>query len=84
MRNYQTITRKTYAELVCVLPNTGLTTLYRGNSFADAKSYQAYQNLREFHGKKVSVVERSSEVREQTGWIFKDINSLHEVTRYDA
>lgn len=82
MRNNQTKST-TYAELVCVLPLKGLTTLYRGKSFADAKSYQAYSNLRSFQGRKVSVVERRSEVRETTGWIYKELIQ-HEGRRYDA
>lgn len=70
MRKHQSFERKTYAELVCVLPQ-GYTTLYRSKTFADAKSYQAYANLRTFQGKKVSVVERGSDDREQTGWLYK-------------
>lgn len=72
MRIHQLIDRNNYAELVCVLPNSGMTTLYRSKSFADAKSYQVYFNLRTYQGKKVSVIEHTSEGKEPTGWLYKE------------
>lgn len=72
MRKYQTTPdRRTYSELVCVLPK-GLTTLYRGTSYADVNRYRSQNGLSTYKGKKVSLVERSSEKREQTGWLLKD------------
>lgn len=77
MRQYQaTPNRRTYSELVCVLP-TGLTTLYRGTSYADVKHYREEKHLSTYKGKKVSLVERSSEEREQTGWLLKEIKEKH-------
>ncbi len=77
MRQYQTTqNRRTYSELVCVLP-TGLTTLYRGTNYADAKNYREQQHLSTYKGKKVSLVERSSEAREQTGWLLTDLKEKH-------
>lgn len=73
MRQYQmTPQRRTYTELVCVLP-TGLTTLYRCTSYADARIFREEKNLQTYKGKKVSIVERGSEIREQTGWLLKEI-----------
>lgn len=76
MRQYQaTPYRRTYSELVCVLP-TGLTTLYRATSYTDAKNYRD-KHLSNYKGKKVSLVERSSEEREKTGWLLSEMKEKH-------
>jgi hypothetical protein len=63
-----------FAELVTVIPGRGLVTLYRGMNVAKVKSYQLYNGLQEFQGRKVSVVESKTPAlsRPVMGWLFKE------------
>lgn len=63
-----------FAELVTVIPGRGLVTLYRGMNAAKVKSYQAYNSLHLFQGRKVSVVESKTPAlaRPVMGWLYKE------------
>jgi hypothetical protein len=70
-----------YSELVCVIPGQGLTTLYRGTTYAQALAYRSNNALRNFRGHKVSAVERRSEQHQPTGWLFKEPDAKQGVSR---
>jgi hypothetical protein len=66
-----------YAELVCVLPQQGITTIFRGLTFAEALAFRCNHALRTFQGSMVRAVETRYDQPQKTGLLLKHKDKGH-------
>jgi len=61
-----------YAELVCVLPNKGMITIFRGLTYSEVIAFRCNKSLRTFKGSMVSAVETRYDQPQKTGLLVRD------------